>query len=275
MDYNDRLIKKWMPLLVASKCQEDRKLILANCCESTANQLQMKTNLDVATYGCSDNAFVVKSLIPILARTITHMNAFRVMDCVPIIGPASFVSGKAIEAKTSRVCEYYPIKYNSISGKMSTYDVNTLSSLICNRIDAILLDMLKSMLNSESHMTINRSDISSINPDGYNVSIISSGLSCQVFQNEKETFRNDTMQALCNSDYINNGKTELLIDNTSIGDYVILGNIGTGSVNYCPYIPVDLNVSVVDEKIKMDVRSRYGMQFNDIAKNYKIYNVVD
>lgn len=275
MDYNDRLIKKWMPLLEASHCQEDRKLILANCCESTANIIKMKERVDVETYGCSNNPFVVNSLIPVLARVITHMNAFRVMDCVPLNGPASFVSGKAIDAKTSKVCEYYPIKYNSISGKMSTYDVNTLSNLICNRIDAILLDMLKGMLNSESHMTIKRTDISSINPDGYNVSIISSDLTCQAFQNENETFRNDTMQSLCNSDYINNGKTELLIDNTSIGDYVILGNIGTGTINYCPYIPVDLNVSIVDGKIRMDVRSRYGMQFNDIAKNYKIYNVVD
>lgn len=280
MGYNDELIGKWMPVLEASQCQESRRTTLARCCESTAHDIEMKQTLDFETYGCSENKFVFNSSIPILARTITHMNAFRVMDCVPLDGPIGYDNGvnanSCVEAKTIKVCEYYPINYNAISGHLSPYDINVLSNLICNRIDAILLNMLKGMLNSESHNTISRAELPSIDPNGYGVSIISSGVKEWAFRrNGEKNIANDPMQALCSSDYINSGKTELLIDNTSIGDYVILGNIGTGAVTYCPYIPVDIGVFAVDGKTRIDVRSRFGMKFDDIARHFKIYNIID
>ena len=274
MGYNQDLIAKWEPILTATNCQEELRLTLATCCET----MQMEIN-GIRKYHDSHKEnmdFLEKYSIPILAKAITKMNAFRIVEQKAMHGPIDKVNGTVIEAYTKMICDYVPVGQDSILNFIaSDYDINELINLTCNRLDAIIVNMLKLALSKES-TSINRFDMMDIEPSGYNTAIISSGVKKWAFEhNGRKNIRNDQMQALCPSDYINDGKTELLIDNTSTYDYVILGNVGHGGATYYPYEPVIPEVKVIDSEFVIGLRSRFGMVFNEVGKHYKMYKIVD
>lgn len=274
MGYNQDLIVKWAPVLDSYKCQEDLKLTLATCCEIMRNDIYGIRKYNLSNKETID--FLAKCSIPILARVITKMNAFRIVDRIVMRGPTDKVNGTLITAYTKKICDYVPICKDVMRGKFaSDYDINELTNLICNKLDAFIVDMLKLELYKES-TSINRFDIMDIEPGEYHTAIISPGIKKWAFKhNGGKKIRNDQMQALCPSDYINDGKTELLIDNTSTEEYVILGNVGHGSATYCPYEPVVPEVKVIDSEFVIELRSRFGMAFNEVGKHYKMYKIVD
>lgn len=234
----------------------------------------MNNNPDI--YGKETKKFFERYSIPILANVITHMNAFRIVDISAMNAPIGYVNGKVVETMPNFILSYVPIVQDWGRGELaSVYDLNTLSNLICNRLDAIILNKLKIALFNDS-VPVNRSDVLDIDPGTYNTAIISHGIKNWAYEkNGKKSIANDQSQALCSSDYINNGKTELLIDNSAAYEYVILGNVGNGGATYCPYMPVFPSVKVVDDMIKIIVSSRHGMEFNGIGKHYKMYRIVD
>lgn len=279
----DNLIAKWLPVLDAARIEEDSKFMVAQFCENTHHDLMSRKILNfdeeqgigVKPSSEPDKTFIASHTIPIMVKVIKDLNIYKLVDVKPMSGPVSFIfpivhedpTYKQItEALTAKLFHYVPVH---MGDTLSVYDVNTLANLVRSRLESFILTKIKTKLQETNCSEINWSELGGL--EDWGVVVVSEGRAERILSDYE--YKNDTNQSLCHAGNISD-KTTILIDNASDEDYVIVGNPGKGSICYCPYLPLVMDIGKDDTGIEgINVKSRFGLLYHELEKNYKMYKV--